>query len=154
MAVRKEEEKRRKKIALPPTRLSNGKRCLEERLSLLCRRRTLPPARARPYAQRERERERPSEKDSHASSLPFSQQRSALAAQPAADAAARSASGATHSNADEYARFAADPARKHVTWPKLLNASLAEVDPVLVDIIEKEKNRQWKVKEENTRERV
>ena len=112
------------------------------------------PAPALTHKERERERERPSEKDSHASSLPFSQQRSALAAQPAADAAARSASGATHSNADEYARFAADPARKHVTWPKLLNASLAEVDPVLVDIIEKEKNRQWKVKEENTRERV
>ena len=30
-------------------------------------------------------------------------------------------------------------------WPKLLNASLAEVDPELLDIIEKEKNRQWKV---------
>jgi hypothetical protein len=80
------------------------------------------------------------------------QQRSALAAQPAADAAARAGS-ATHSNADEYARFAADPARKHVTWPKLLNASLAEVDPVLVDIIEKEKNRQWKVGREKRRER-
>ena len=85
-------------------------------------------------------------------SLP-SPQRSALAAQPAADTAARSAGGAVHSNADEYARFAADPARKHVTWPKLLNASLAEVDPVLVDIIEKEKNRQWKVRGERERER-
>jgi hypothetical protein len=78
--------------------------------------------------------------------LPPSLQRSALAAQPAADAATRAGT-AVHSNADEYARFAADPARKHVTWPKLLNASLAEVDPVLVDIIEKEKNRQWKVSE-------
>lgn len=30
-------------------------------------------------------------------------------------------------------------------WPKVLNAPLAEVDPELVDIIEKEKNRQYKV---------
>lgn len=31
-------------------------------------------------------------------------------------------------------------------WPQQLNASLAEVDPELADIIEKEKNRQWKVR--------
>lgn len=31
-------------------------------------------------------------------------------------------------------------------WPKRLNAPLTEVDPELVDIIEKEKNRQWKVR--------
>ena len=30
-------------------------------------------------------------------------------------------------------------------WPQQLNASLEEVDPELFDIIEKEKNRQWKV---------
>ena len=30
-------------------------------------------------------------------------------------------------------------------WPKLLNAPLSEVDPELEDIIEHEKNRQWKV---------
>ena len=30
-------------------------------------------------------------------------------------------------------------------WPKVLNASLLEVDPELFDIIEKEKNRQLKV---------
>ena len=30
-------------------------------------------------------------------------------------------------------------------WPKVLNAPLAEVDPELADIIEHEKNRQWKV---------
>ncbi len=30
-------------------------------------------------------------------------------------------------------------------WPKLLNAPLSEVDPELLDIIEHEKNRQWKV---------
>ena len=32
-----------------------------------------------------------------------------------------------------------------VQWVKRLNAPLSEVDPELVDIIEKEKNRQWKV---------
>jgi glycine hydroxymethyltransferase len=31
-------------------------------------------------------------------------------------------------------------------WPKVLNAPLAEVDPELFDIIEKEKNRQCKVR--------
>jgi hypothetical protein len=31
-------------------------------------------------------------------------------------------------------------------WPKVLNASLSEVDPELYDIIEKEKNRQYKVR--------
>ena len=30
-------------------------------------------------------------------------------------------------------------------WPKMCNAPLSEVDPQLYDIIEKEKNRQWKV---------
>ena len=29
-------------------------------------------------------------------------------------------------------------------WPRTLNESLGEVDPELYDIIEKEKNRQWK----------
>ena len=31
-------------------------------------------------------------------------------------------------------------------WPKVLNAGLEQVDPELYDIIEKEKNRQWKVR--------
>ena len=31
-------------------------------------------------------------------------------------------------------------------WPRQLNAPLAEVDPQLYDIIEKEKNRQFKVR--------
>lgn len=31
-----------------------------------------------------------------------------------------------------------------MTWPRFLNAPLSEVDPALVDIIEREKNRQWK----------
>lgn len=48
------------------------------------------------------------------------------------------------SNEDDYTEFASSSERSHVTWPKLLNAPLAEVDPELVDIIEKEKNRQWK----------
>lgn len=30
-------------------------------------------------------------------------------------------------------------------WPKVINAPLSEVDPELYDIIEKEKNRQYKV---------
>jgi hypothetical protein len=33
-----------------------------------------------------------------------------------------------------------------VQWPKVLNAPLEEVDPELYDIIEHEKNRQWKVR--------
>ncbi|GIL55367.1 hypothetical protein Vafri_10920 [Volvox africanus] len=48
------------------------------------------------------------------------------------------------SNEEEYSRFSQDTSRAHVTWPKVLNAPLAEVDPDLYDIIEKEKNRQFK----------
>ena len=33
-----------------------------------------------------------------------------------------------------------------VQWPKVRNAPLSEVDPELEDIIEHEKNRQWKVR--------
>ncbi|KAL6750456.1 serine hydroxymethyltransferase [Haematococcus lacustris] len=47
-------------------------------------------------------------------------------------------------NEEEYERFATEPDRSHVTWPKVLNAPLLQVDPELYDIIEKEKNRQWK----------
>ena len=36
-------------------------------------------------------------------------------------------------------------------WPKVLNAPLSEVDPELEDIIEHEKNRQWKVRGVATR---
>lgn len=32
-----------------------------------------------------------------------------------------------------------------VQWPRVLNAPLEQVDPELYDIIEHEKNRQWKV---------
>lgn len=38
------------------------------------------------------------------------------------------------------------PASHAAQWPKVLNASLEEVDPELYDIIEHEKNRQWKVR--------
>ncbi|KAG1675894.1 hypothetical protein FOA52_001551 [Chlamydomonas sp. UWO 241] len=51
---------------------------------------------------------------------------------------------ASQSNEADYSRFASDPLRKHVTWPRALNASLEELDPGLNDIIEKEKNRQYK----------
>ena len=39
---------------------------------------------------------------------------------------------------------AADP-ESLLQWPKMCNAPLTEIDPTLYDIIEKEKNRQWKV---------
>lgn len=42
------------------------------------------------------------------------------------------------------------PRSRHVghalQWPQLLNKGLAEVDPELFDIIEHEKNRQYKVR--------
>lgn len=44
-------------------------------------------------------------------------------------------------------KFAVTDSALYVTqWPKVLNAPLAEVDPELEDIIEHEKNRQWKVR--------
>ena len=46
------------------------------------------------------------------------------------------------SNADEYKKFVGDKA--HVTWPEACNTSLAEMDPEVNEIIEKEKSRQWK----------
>ncbi|XP_024390705.1 serine hydroxymethyltransferase 1, mitochondrial [Physcomitrium patens] len=44
------------------------------------------------------------------------------------------------------AAAAEDPtsSKAHVTWPKQLNADISEVDPEIVDIIEHEKNRQYK----------
>ncbi|KAK9819885.1 hypothetical protein WJX72_003580 [[Myrmecia] bisecta] len=48
------------------------------------------------------------------------------------------------SNDAEYTRFEDDPARSHVTWPKVLNQGLEEIDPELYDIIEHEKSRQYK----------
>jgi len=48
-------------------------------------------------------------------------------------------------------RYSSEPAysrtekeKSHVTWPKQLNAPLQELDPEISDIIELEKNRQWK----------
>merc|ERR1712216_389066 len=46
------------------------------------------------------------------------------------------------SNADEYKKFTGPKA--HVTWPEACNKSLAEMDPEMADIIEREKSRQWK----------
>ena len=48
------------------------------------------------------------------------------------------------SNDEDYTKFSSDSSRSHVTWPRVLNASLEEVDPELFDIIEHEKNRQYK----------
>lgn len=45
-------------------------------------------------------------------------------------------------NSDDYERFGKDSERAHITWPKVLNQPLAEVDPELYDIIEHEKSRQ------------
>lgn len=47
-------------------------------------------------------------------------------------------------NSQEYERFEKDQSKTHVTWPKLCNTDLEHVDPELYDIIEMEKNRQWK----------
>ncbi|CAG9464908.1 unnamed protein product [Pedinophyceae sp. YPF-701] len=47
-------------------------------------------------------------------------------------------------NDEEYSKFSKDAERQHVTWPKVLNQSLEDVDPEINDIIEKEKNRQYK----------
>ncbi|MEW5311249.1 MAG: hypothetical protein WDW38_002981 [Sanguina aurantia] len=48
------------------------------------------------------------------------------------------------SNEETYALFAKDADRAHVKWPQVLNAPLLDVDPELYDIIEREKNRQYK----------
>lgn len=50
----------------------------------------------------------------------------------------------TVSNEEEYGRFKESEEKKHVTWPEMCNKSLAEVDPEMVEIIEREKNRQYK----------
>eukprot|EP01024_Parvocaulis_polyphysoides_P041133 TRINITY_DN3768_c0_g1_i1.p1 TRINITY_DN3768_c0_g1~~TRINITY_DN3768_c0_g1_i1.p1 ORF type:complete len:523 (-),score=89.20 TRINITY_DN3768_c0_g1_i1:286-1854(-) len=47
-------------------------------------------------------------------------------------------------NDEDYERFDGSADRSHVQWPKTLNKPLLEVDPDLYDIIEKEKNRQYK----------
>lgn len=48
------------------------------------------------------------------------------------------------SNDEEYARFAGDSARAHVTWPEACNKPIDEVDPEMFKIIQSEKARQWK----------
>ncbi|XP_024526846.1 serine hydroxymethyltransferase 1, mitochondrial isoform X2 [Selaginella moellendorffii] len=47
-------------------------------------------------------------------------------------------------NDEVYSRFESSKDKSHVTWPKQLNAPLGDVDPEIADIIELEKNRQWK----------
>eukprot|EP00877_Chromochloris_zofingiensis_P013818 jgi/Chrzof1/8690/Cz03g20190.t1 len=63
---------------------------------------------------------------------------------PAVGTAGRSFAAQPVRNEDDYDKFASDDHRSHVTWPKVINAPLSEVDPELYDIIEKEKNRQYK----------
>merc|ERR1712230_15638 len=46
---------------------------------------------------------------------------------------------AVTSNADAYKSLASG-----VSWPEACNKSLAEMDPEMADIIEREKSRQWK----------
>eukprot|EP00270_Netrium_digitus_P014194 TRINITY_DN478_c0_g1_i1.p1 TRINITY_DN478_c0_g1~~TRINITY_DN478_c0_g1_i1.p1 ORF type:complete len:522 (-),score=153.70 TRINITY_DN478_c0_g1_i1:166-1731(-) len=52
--------------------------------------------------------------------------------------------GSAVTNEETYSRFESSQDKSHVTWPKQLNRPLSEVDPEMFDIIEKEKNRQWK----------
>jgi glycine hydroxymethyltransferase len=69
-----------------------------------------------------------------------------LVRQAAAPSARRTAAqAATASNEQEYARFEKEGGEKSkVTWPRQCNQPLSEVDPEMMDIVEKEKNRQWK----------
>eukprot|EP00252_Welwitschia_mirabilis_P005966 TRINITY_DN1656_c0_g1_i1.p1 TRINITY_DN1656_c0_g1~~TRINITY_DN1656_c0_g1_i1.p1 ORF type:complete len:524 (+),score=122.71 TRINITY_DN1656_c0_g1_i1:273-1844(+) len=48
----------------------------------------------------------------------------------------------TLANAEAYSRI--ETGKPHVSWPKQLNAPLEEIDPEISNIIELEKNRQWK----------
>eukprot|EP00475_Leptophrys_vorax_P042798 TRINITY_DN8066_c0_g1_i1.p1 TRINITY_DN8066_c0_g1~~TRINITY_DN8066_c0_g1_i1.p1 ORF type:complete len:531 (+),score=29.57 TRINITY_DN8066_c0_g1_i1:84-1676(+) len=47
-------------------------------------------------------------------------------------------------NDEAYAWLDKTKGDKNVSWPKVLNTPLAEIDPEIDDIIEHEKNRQWK----------
>lgn len=47
-------------------------------------------------------------------------------------------------NEVDYSRFESSKAKTHVTWPRQLNSPLDIVDPEIANIIELEKNRQWK----------
>lgn len=49
-----------------------------------------------------------------------------------------------HRYSSEAAYSRTEKEKSHVTWPKQLNAPLQELDPEISDIIELEKNRQWK----------
>eukprot|EP00250_Pteridium_aquilinum_P033202 c5313_g1_i1 orf=496-2067(-) len=47
-------------------------------------------------------------------------------------------------NEAAYSRFESSKDKSHVMWPKQLNTPLEEIDPEITNIIELEKNRQWK----------
>jgi glycine hydroxymethyltransferase len=66
-------------------------------------------------------------------------QRALQQAQPAACASSFRLASNTAVAADEGSSF-----KSHISWPKQLNADISEIDPEIVDIIEHEKNRQWK----------
>eukprot|EP00271_Cylindrocystis_brebissonii_P000131 TRINITY_DN1017_c0_g1_i1.p1 TRINITY_DN1017_c0_g1~~TRINITY_DN1017_c0_g1_i1.p1 ORF type:complete len:593 (-),score=111.00 TRINITY_DN1017_c0_g1_i1:683-2215(-) len=51
---------------------------------------------------------------------------------------------ALQDNEDSYSWLEKSKDRAPVSWPRVLNAPLAEIDPEISDIIEHEKNRQWK----------
>eukprot|EP00897_Mesotaenium_endlicherianum_P000796 jgi/Mesen1/10717/ME000090S10173 len=62
---------------------------------------------------------------------------------PVLNGVSRSFSSAV-TNEEAYSWIESSKEKSHVSWPKVLNTSLEEVDPEINDIIEKEKNRQWK----------
>ncbi|KAG6554383.1 hypothetical protein Mapa_004300 [Marchantia paleacea] len=63
---------------------------------------------------------------------------------PALLQSVRTGSSSALANEEVYSKFENSKEKSHVTWPKQLNSDLADVDPEVADIIEMEKNRQWK----------
>eukprot|EP00898_Chlorokybus_atmophyticus_P005749 jgi/Chlat1/6175/Chrsp41S05708 len=78
----------------------------------------------------------------NANALPISAAPARLAA--AAAGVRRYGAEALETNEEAYSTFKENKEKAAVTWPRMLNQPLAEVDPELEDIIELEKNRQWK----------
>ena len=68
----------------------------------------------------------------------------ATGARAAASASAASAAVPLPANDEAYDAFSGDASRKHITWPKMMNEPLEAIDPVMAEIIEHEKVRQWK----------
>jgi len=73
-------------------------------------------------------------------------QRAWYASQPVAADTATNTTNMTNEESYQsmFANNTTTKGRNDVTWPRQLNASLNDVDPELYDIIEHEKNRQWK----------